>query len=44
METIEQQPRTLVDIVAQIDEWLAAQDRTGNADQLAGILRTVVKL
>ena len=44
MEPIEQQPKTLVDMVAQIDEWLAAQDRTGNADQLAGILRTVVKL
>jgi len=44
METIEQPSRTLVDIVAQIDEWLAAQDRAGNADQLAGILRTVVKL
>lgn len=44
MEPIEQQPKTLVDMVAQIDEWLAAQDRTGNAAQLAGILRTVVKL
>lgn len=44
MEPIEQQNKTLADIVAQIDEWLAAQDRSGNADQLAGILKTVVKL
>ncbi|HEX6769259.1 MAG TPA: TIGR00730 family Rossman fold protein [Candidatus Binatia bacterium] len=44
MENIEQQSRTLVDLVAQIDEWLATQDRSGNADQVAGIMRTVVKL
>jgi uncharacterized protein (TIGR00730 family) len=44
MEPIEQQTKTLVDIVAQIDEWVEAQDRSGNADQLAGIMRTVVKL
>lgn len=44
MEPIEQQTNPLADIVAQIDEWLEAQDRSGNADQLAGILRTVVKL
>lgn len=31
-------------MVAQINEWLAAQDRSGNADQLARILKTVVKL
>ena len=44
MEAIEQQPKPLVEIVAQIEEWLAAQDRSGNADQFAGILRTVVRL
>jgi len=44
MEAIEQQPKTLVEMVAQIEEWLEAQDRSGNADQFAGILRTVVKL
>ena len=44
MEPIEQQTKTLADIVEQIDQWLAAQDRSGNADQFAGILRTVVKL
>lgn len=41
---MEQQTKTLAEMVAQIDEWLAAQDRSGNADQLAGIMRTVVKL
>jgi uncharacterized protein (TIGR00730 family) len=44
MESVEQQPKSLIDIVTQIDEWLAAQDPSTNADQLAGILRTVVKL
>ncbi len=44
MEPAEQQPKTLADMVAQIEAWLAAQDRSGNADQLAGILKTVVKL
>jgi uncharacterized protein (TIGR00730 family) len=44
MESVEPQAKTLVDIVAQIDQWLEAQDRSGNADQFAGILRTVVKL
>ena len=44
MESIEPQPKTLVDMVAQIEEWLEAQDSSGNADQFAGILRTVVKL
>lgn len=34
----------MVDMVAQIDEWLRAQDRAANIDQFAGILRTVVKL
>ncbi len=44
MELAEQQTKNLVDIVAQIDQWLAAQPGSGNTDQLAGILRTVVKL
>jgi len=44
IEPMEQQTKTLADIIAQIDEWLAAQDRSGYADQLAGIMRTVVKL
>ena len=44
MESFEQQPKTLADIVAQIDAWLQAQNGAGNADQLAGIMRTVVKL
>lgn len=44
MEPVQQQPKKLIDIVTQIDEWLAAQDPSSNADQLAGILRTVVKL
>ena len=44
MESVEPQPKPLVEIVAQIEEWLAAQDRSGNADQFAGILRTVVRL
>ena len=44
METVEQQTKTLADIVADIDEWLQAQNSSGNADQLAGIMRTVVKL
>ncbi len=30
--------------MAQIEEWLEAQDSSGNADQFAGILRTVVRL
>lgn len=40
----EQQTKPLADIVAQIDEWLQAQNGAGNADQLAGIMRTVVRL
>jgi len=44
MDPFEQQPKTLADIVTQIDAWLQAQNGAGNADQLAGIMRTVVKL
>jgi len=44
MESLEQSTKSLADIVTLIDEWLQAQDSSTNADQLAGILRTVVKL
>lgn len=44
MVKAEQQTKPLADIVAQIDEWLEAQNGSGNADQLAGIMRTVVRL
>ena len=36
--------KTLTDLVVQIDEWLRAQNGSGNNDQFAGILRTVLKL
>jgi uncharacterized protein (TIGR00730 family) len=36
--------KTLTDIALQIDEWLRAQNGSGNNDQFAGILRTVLKL
>ncbi|MGH7927218.1 MAG: TIGR00730 family Rossman fold protein, partial [Candidatus Binatia bacterium] len=41
---MEQQDRSLVEIVSQIDEWLRARNGSGQDDQFAGILRTVVKL
>ncbi len=41
---MEQQKKVLTDIIAQIDEWLRAKNGSGNEDQFAGILRTVVKL
>ena len=41
---MEQQNRTLADLGAQIDEWLRAQNDFVNADQFAGILRTLLKL
>jgi uncharacterized protein (TIGR00730 family) len=44
MEAAELQTNSLEHIVAQIDQWLQAQNGAGNADQLAGIMRTVVKL
>ena len=31
-------------MVAQIDDWLRAQNGSGNQDQYAGILRTVLRL
>jgi len=41
---LEQQNRTLADLGAQIDEWLRTQNDFVNADQFAGILRTLLKL
>ena len=41
---MEQQNRTLADLGAQIDEWLRTQNDFVNADQFAGILRTLLKL
>jgi uncharacterized protein (TIGR00730 family) len=41
---VEEQTKTLANMVAQIDAWMLAQNRSGNEDQFAGILRTVVKL
>jgi uncharacterized protein (TIGR00730 family) len=40
----EQQKRPLADLGSQIDEWLRAQKDSVNADQFAGILRTLLKL
>jgi hypothetical protein len=36
--------KSLADLGAQIDEWLKAQNDFVNADQYAGILRTLLKL
>jgi hypothetical protein len=41
---LEQQTKTLADLGAQIDEWLRTQNDFVNADQFAGILRTLLKL
>ena len=41
---MEQQTKTLADMISEIDAWLEAQNGSGNADQLAGIMRTVVRL
>jgi uncharacterized protein (TIGR00730 family) len=41
---VEQPTKPLAEIVADIDAWLQAQKGSGNADQLAGIMRTVVRL
>lgn len=41
---MEAHKRTLADLGAEIDDWLRAQNRTGNQDQFAALLRTVVKL
>lgn len=44
MVKADQQTTPLADIVAQIDDWLRAQNGADNADQFAGIMRTVVRL
>ncbi len=41
---MEQQTKKLADLGAQIDEWLRTQNDFVNADQFAGILRTLLKL
>jgi hypothetical protein len=41
---VEQQNRTLTDLRPQIDEWLQSLNGSVNADQFAGILRTLIKL
>jgi uncharacterized protein (TIGR00730 family) len=41
---VNQQNKNLKEIVAQIDEWLRGQTASGNEDQFAGLLRTIVKL
>ncbi len=41
---MEAHKKTLAELGAEIDDWLRAQNRSGNQDQFAGILRTVVKL
>jgi uncharacterized protein (TIGR00730 family) len=41
---VEEQNKSLGDLGAQIDEWLRAQNDFVNADQFAGILRTLLKL
>jgi hypothetical protein len=41
---VEQQKKSLAELVSQIDEWLRTQNGSGNEDQFASILRTVVKL
>ena len=41
---MEQQNKTLADLGSEIDNWLRAQNDLVNADQFAGILRTLLKL
>lgn len=41
---VEDQNKNLGDLGAQLDEWLRAQNDFVNADQFAGILRTLLKL
>ena len=41
---MEQHRKSLAELGAQIDEWLRAQNDFVNADQFAGILRTLLKL
>jgi uncharacterized protein (TIGR00730 family) len=41
---MEAHKKTLAELGAEIDDWLRAQNRSGNQDQFAALLRTVVKL
>jgi uncharacterized protein (TIGR00730 family) len=41
---LETEQQSIPDLVADIEAWLRARNGNGNADQFAGILRTVVKL
>ena len=41
---MEQQKKSLADLISEIDECLRTQNGSGNEDQFAAILRTVVKL
>jgi uncharacterized protein (TIGR00730 family) len=41
---VEQENRSLADLAAEIDTWLGAQKDFVNADQFAGILRTLLRL
>jgi hypothetical protein len=41
---LEQPTKTLTEMVAEVDDWLRAQNGAANIDQYAGILRTVLKL
>jgi uncharacterized protein (TIGR00730 family) len=41
---VEQQNKSLADLGAQLDQWLQAHKDYVNADQFAGILRTLLKL
>jgi uncharacterized protein (TIGR00730 family) len=43
-ESMEQQNTSLADLGAQIEAWLKSQNDLVNADQFAGILRTLLKL
>jgi uncharacterized protein (TIGR00730 family) len=43
-ESMEQQNTNLADLGAQIEAWLKSQNDLVNADQFAGILRTLLKL
>jgi uncharacterized protein (TIGR00730 family) len=41
---VKEQTKNITDLGAQLDEWLRAQNDFVNADQFAGILRTLLKL
>jgi len=41
---VEQQQKNLKELVSQIDDWLRTQSGSGNEDQFAGLLKTIVKL